>query len=132
MVILDESLFICDASRGKWLSSETMIYPFGRGGDVFNQYLDYASVTNGNSGAKLLKNATIIEITAESSCENATKSFDIELSTSTSTFSLVDGEHSSNIVDIDVNEDDYKAIFVRNAGTDVTNPTVILHLKWRE
>lgn len=132
MVIKDGSLYIYDQTRVKWLSSETMTYAFGRAGGTDNIYLEYSGVANANSGAKILKNATIVGITAQSSGGVTTKAFDIELSTGTSTFSLVGGEYSSNIANIDVDAGDYIAIFVRNAGNDVNNPTVTLHLKWRE
>ena len=132
MAIINNSLFIYDATRAKWLSSETMTYPFGRGGSSDGVYIQYAGVGVTFSGAKILKNATIVGITAEASGGNASKAIDIELATSIITFNLTSFAFLDNNVNIDVDQEDYIAIFVQSPGPAVQDITVTLHLKWRE
>lgn len=137
MIIKDGSLFIYDSVRGKWLSSETMIYPFGNDGGTNNRRLDFAGLDNQtNSGAKILKNATIVGITSMASGGNNTKSFNIierngTTTINTNTFSLTALNYSSTTTNIDITAGNYITIFTPN-DTSVNSPTVILHIKWRE
>lgn len=133
IAMIDNSIYIYDATRAKWLSSETMTYTFGGSGALDGVYLGYGGVANANSGAKILQNATIIGITAEAASGNNSKAIDIELASGITTFNLNGAlAYSSNTTSIDVNAADYIAIFAQAAGASVSNLTVTLHLKWRK
>lgn len=136
--IIDGSLYIYDLTRAKWLSSETIIFPFGLNGVVATEYLQYARVANQYSGAKVLQNSTIIGISSEASAGNASKSFDITVKTggtttivSTNTFSLNGYTYLNSTANINVSAGDYITVS-SNGGADVNNPTVTLYLKWRK
>jgi hypothetical protein len=139
MAIIDGSLFIYDTARGKWLSSETMTYAYGNSANTNNTFLDFANLNSqANSGAKILKNATIVGITAMGSGGNATKGFNIversgATTISTNSFNLIGLNYSnySSTINYDITEGNYITIFVQN-DTNIANPTVILHLKWRQ
>lgn len=137
--IMDGSLYVYDATRAKWLSSETMVFPFGKNGSVIaGDYLQYARVEHQNSGAKVLQNATIVGIAAEASGGNPTKGFDIIIKTggttttvSTTSFSLTGSTYLNPTANINLSAGDYISIQTRG-GTDVNNPTVTLYVKWRK
>lgn len=134
--ILENSLYVYDSSRSKWLSSETMVLSWGGSGNFDDRYLE----TNGNfsatGGIKIPKNATIVAITAQATTGgNPTKGFEIRKnnpSVTVNTFSLVANTYNNKTSNIDINADDFLRVFATNAGSDVTSPTVTLWIKWRK
>ena len=133
MAIINGSLFIYDLTRAKWLSSETMTYSFGLTGNADGDLLQYASVALAGSGARILKNATIVGITVQTAGGNATKVFDVTASISgTTSYTLVGGALVNSNVNVNVDAGEYIRVSASTAGTFASDPTVTLHLKWRE
>ncbi len=136
MAVIDNSLYMFDTTRNKWLSMETLSFSFGNNGNTNNRYLNFATVTNQqNSGAKMPFDGTIVAITTETSGGAANKGFEIRKNGATASifnFNLASGNYNNTTTNIDFNAGDFINIFVVPAGGTVANPTTILFIKWRE
>ncbi len=136
IAVIDNSLYMFDTSRNKWLSMETMPFPFGRDGGTSDRYLDFANIqNNSDTGAKMPYDGTIVAITVESSGGNSTKGFEIRkngTATSLFSFNLASNAYLNSMTNIDFNAGDYLNVYVVSAGSNVTRPTAILFIKWRK
>jgi hypothetical protein len=135
MSIIDGSLYIYDATRSKWLSSETVPFSFAlSGGGINDQYLGYSGITSNLTGVKMPLNGTIVMITAESSGGNASKGFEIRKTIANTTifsFSLASYTYTNTAVNINFNADEYVNIYA-NATANTQNPIVTIFVKWRK
>jgi hypothetical protein len=136
IVVIDNSMYMFDIVRSKWLSSETMPLSFGNNGNTGDRYLNFATVTNqANSGAKMPYNGTIVAISVQSAGGNSTKGFEIRkngTTTSLFSFNLTANAYINSTTNIDFNAGDFLNVFVVSSGTNVTNPATILFIKWRK
>lgn len=137
IAIIDNSLYIYDATRSKWLSSEVSVFSWGNNGATDNEYLEYATTNASNSGAKIPVNATIVAVTiqtATSSTDNA-RQFTIRKnnpSVDVVHFTTATFTYNSILVNTDVNAGDFLQVFVNNEFNEVNSPIVTLWLKWRK
>ena len=135
IAVIDGSLYIYDVTRAKWLSSETISFSFGLNGTYDDGYLQFSRVQNGLSGAKILKDATIVGITAVTSGGNPTKLIEIDGSTlglAFANFNLIATQYLSSITDINVPEGENINIYVADPGPTISNLSVTIYLKWRK
>lgn len=135
IAVIDNSLYIYDVSRTKWLSSETVTFEWGHDGNLKGAYLDCAGVLNEpNTGVKMPYNGTIIAITALQSGGDASKGFVVRknsASTDLISFNLTSFTYNAS-TNIDFNADDFLKVFTVAAGGECTNPVVTLYIKWRK
>lgn len=137
MAIIDNSLYIYDATRSKWLSSETSVFSWGNNGNTDNQYLEFATSDAANSGVKIPVNATIVAVTiqtATSSSDNA-RQFTIRKNNpnvDVVNFSTAAFTYNSILVNTDVTAGDFLRVFVTDEPNEVSSPIVTLWLKWRK
>ncbi|MDO5977947.1 hypothetical protein [Flavivirga spongiicola] len=148
LAVIGDKLFMYDATRVKWLSTETTALQYGYensaddqviwfGGDVGNN-----SATDTASGAKMPFDGTIVYMTIESSGGNASKSFEIEINgtavpnnadpTLDGRFNLSGGSFTRTTFNIDFNAGDYIMLRARSNGSGVIDPAAIIWVKWRE
>lgn len=139
IAVIDNSLYMYDTGRNKWLSVETLPFPFGVNGNANNTYAHYATASDQNSGAKMPFNGTIIAITAQSSGGLANKGFEIRkngTTTSLFSFNLSSKTYLNTTTNIDFNAGDFLNVYVVNDGggpaNAAANPATILFIKWRK
>lgn len=126
-------LMIYDASRGKWLSSSSLTFGFGRDTADGNRLLSYGIASGGvGTGIGIPRNATITRVFARAVGGQPDKTFHIMINDiQVSSFSLVASSYKSNTTNIDIDEDDYLWVEADAAGTPATDVLVFLWLKWR-
>ncbi|HSD14858.1 MAG TPA: hypothetical protein VLB74_09445 [Flavobacterium sp.] len=136
IAVIDNSLYIYDVTRTKWLSSETITFAWGHDGNLKGAYLDCASVQNqANTGFKMPYAGTIIAITALQSGGDASKGFVVRknsASTDLFSFNLTALSYNNNTLNIDFDANDFLKVFTVAAGGESTNPVVTLFIKWRK
>lgn len=140
VAVIGDQLFMYDATRAKWLSTETSVLQFSNSGNTSNTFLKYGDVANVNSGAYLPFDGTIVYIGATTSDViggGSTKAFDVRVNNgttvnSTTTFNLVAWKFLKTDYNVDFNAGDYINVLTPTAGGNVTNPTVTVWVKWRK
>lgn len=137
--VIDNELYFYEPQRGEWLSVSTMPLEFVRNGNVNSQNLFFGGkVTNQNSQAAMPFNGTIVHISAVSAGGNATKRFEIRVRNGgenvvTSDFNLIDNAFNDTNANIDFSAGDVITMRARDDGNGtVSNPTIILWVKWRK
>jgi len=144
LAVIGDLLYMYDATRGKWLTTETIPIQYGRGGDAVAQALRYAgNNASGNSGPLMPFDGTIVMITANSNSGSATsnssKEFQVRVRNGTSTsstinFNLTSYVFSQTDYNIDFNAGDFINVRARDldsSGDTVNNPAVMVWVKWR-
>lgn len=139
LAVINNELYFYEPNRGHWLSVTTIPIPFTRSGNVNSQNLYFdGRIANQNSGAHMPKNGTIVHVSATSSGGSATKRFQILVrnggsDVSVTDVSLVANNLNDDSLDIDFSAGDSLTMRARDDGDgDVSNPSVILWIKWRE
>lgn len=137
MAIIDNSLYIYDATRSKWLSSEVSVFSWGNNGNTDNQYLEYATSDAANSGLKIPVNATIVAVTIQTATTSSdnTRQFTIRKnnpSVDVVHFTTAAFTYNSTLVNTDVNAGDFLRVFVTDEANEVSSPIVTLWIKWRK
>ncbi|NQX77054.1 hypothetical protein [Gilvibacter sp.] len=139
IAVINNELYFFEPTRSHWFSVTTIPITFARNGNVNNSNLYFGGrITNQNSGAPMLKNGTIIGVSATSSGGSATKRFELRVrndgsDVSVTDLSLSDNELYDDTLNIDFSEGDTLTMRARNDGDgDVSNPSIILWIKWRE
>lgn len=136
--VIDDLLYMYDDNRSKWLSVLSTSFQFGRAGDVDNTRLRFGgTVANNNSGTLLPLNGTIIGFTVNTSGGLANKGFQIRIrngfvNQSVIDFNLTNNKYNSFLINQDFNKDDYLVVNVQNQGSSVSNPVVVIWVKWRK
>lgn len=146
--VIGDKLYMYDATRSKWLSTETTALQYGYALDADNQALFFGGdigidpTNQDNSGAKMPFNGTMVYLTIQSSGGNSTKRFDIKINgsdvgnsgdpTLDGRINLVGGAFSISTLNINFNAGDYITIKAANAGAPVDNPAAIIWVKWRQ
>ncbi|AUP80414.1 hypothetical protein [Flavivirga eckloniae] len=148
LAVIGDKLFMYDATRAKWLSTETTAlqygYAFTADDDMlwFGGDLGDDSSTENDTGPKMPFDGTIVYLTIESSGGNTSKSFDLVINGSNvgnnadptldGRFSLSGGSFTRTTFNIDFNAGDYIMLKARSAGSGVDDPAAIIWVKWRE
>ncbi len=137
--LIGDKLYMYDATRSKWLSLETIALQYARNGNFDNSRLFFGgNLQNANSGAMMPLNGTIIGVSAISAGGNTSKQFQVRIRNGntnqpgTFTFNLVNRQYISTTDNADFNAGDYINVHVQSAGSNVSNPAVILWIKWRQ
>ncbi|MEZ4857430.1 MAG: hypothetical protein R2781_01310 [Flavobacteriaceae bacterium] len=138
MAVIDDELYMYDATRGKWLSTQAVPLQWSRNGDADNETLRFGGDTrSSNTGASMPFDGTIVYVTANSSGGNASKGFEVRIKSETTLkstvgFNLASGVFKKTDYNVNFVAGDYLNVFVVNAGADVTDPSVIVWVKWRK
>ena len=129
----DGILYVYDGVRNKWLSVDRQNISWARGGLVTNQYLPIHNSYSITNGYRMLRNATITGVTAQS---GATGSWQLlilrnnEITTTLFvTLSNEVGKHSNNIT-LDLNEGDYIKAYA--LGSNINSPIGSIEFAWRK
>lgn len=132
IAIVDNILYTYDGTRSKWLSPSKII-GFGQKGNADGQYLrGPGNLSDAASGWPMMRNGTILAISAVSSGGNATKSIRLRINgNNAKNFSLSGGAYNSTNDNINFNTGDYIQLFVRSAGSAVTDLAVSVEIAWR-
>ncbi|WP_035677021.1 hypothetical protein [Flavobacterium limnosediminis] len=133
IAMIDNSLYIYDLTRAKWLSSETIILNYSATGNTENEYLN---INDNDSGIRLPFDATLIAITARATGGGDTsRTVRIRKNSSNTdllTFVAANYLYSSTTTNLNFNAGDYINIYIADEPNDFDNPNVTLFLKWRE
>lgn len=140
LAVVGDQLFMYDAARVKWLSTETTALQFSNSGATSNQLLKYGEVANVNSGAYMPLNGTIVYVgatTADLSGGGSIKAFDVTVkngttTVSTTTFNLVNWKFFKTDYNVNFSAGNYINVRTPAAGGNVTDPTVTVWVKWRK
>jgi hypothetical protein len=139
LAVIGDQLYMYDATRAKWLSSETSVLQFSNAGSTTNVVLKYGDAANANSGAYMPFDGTIVYIgatTADSSGPGPSKAFNVTVKNgattiSTTTFNLVNWKFLKTDYNVNFSAGDYINVRTPSAGGNVTDPTVTVWVKWR-
>ena len=140
IAMIDNELYHYDDSRKKWLSMTTMPLTYSKDGATTEEILFFGGkVANANSQAILPFKGTIVHISAVCSRSTGTeaKRFNIRIRTNQTTtdnynFSLNNNTYNNTNVDKDFEAGDVITVRARNSGSTVSNPTVMIWVKWRK
>ncbi|WP_142784715.1 hypothetical protein [Changchengzhania lutea] len=136
--VIGDKLYLYDNTRGKWLSVETFNLLYGRTGSRTSEVLRFmGNFANQNSGALIPMNATIVHISARARNGDSTKQFSLEIRNggsvvSSTTYNLSAREYIDTTLNIDVNSGDYLIARIGSVGTNITDLTLTVWLKWRQ
>ena len=138
--VIDDKLYLYDATRTKWLSVESSTFNFGKEGYQEDEYLEYAGDITAN-GPQLPANGTLVYATFNSSAgvPNHTGAIEI-IDTSTTPDTVISSTpiqlSGGNIVydnlNVDFNTNHIIRVYIDPDTTGVENPTVVLWVKWRK
>ncbi len=141
LAVIGDKLYMYDATRVKWLSTEVTTLSLGRSGNQDNVNLR-ATGNQGNnrSGYLMPYDGTIVYATAKSNNGSGAqaKQFSILVrngnTTNTSTnISTVSSEYISTNLNIDFSAGDYINGTINNDGNgNVNNVSIVLWVKWRQ
>ena len=135
MMFMDNTLYMFDLTRNKWLSAETITLSFTNNGTTTNEYLRFENIRTRMSGLKMPFNGTIMAITAQSSGGDANKGFEIRKNGNTTSlfaFNLISNVYTNTTTNINFNAGDFVNVFATNVGNDVNDPSITLFIKWRK
>ncbi len=138
LAVIGDKLYMYDATRTKWLSVESTALQFGRNGDVDDDQIHYGgNLRNGNAGALMPFNGTIVAITAMGASGDDTdfnvRSRDAANTTNLNeTFTLSSLRYTDTAADFDFDAGEYINLRARDATTTTTNVSIILWVKWRQ
>jgi len=137
IAVIDNSMYMFDLGRNKWLSVETMPFAFGNSGSTNNSYLNFTTFANQNSSAKMPFDGTIVAITVQTSGggSGATKGFEIRKNGTTASifsFNLVAYAYMNTTTNIDFNAGDFINVFAVAGGGSPSDPVATLFINWRK
>lgn len=143
IAVIGDKLYMYDLTRVKWLSVEATSLQFGYDGSSDGQVLlTGGDVTDSDSGAKMPFNGTIVYVTVQSSGGNTNKRFYLRLNGSniatnanpnlSGRFNLSGGAYTSTSYNINFNAGDYLSTRSSSSGSSVSDPVVIIWIKWRK
>lgn len=129
----ERTLYIYDASRSKWLSSSEWTLQWGHD-NADGELLRGSGVNTPGTGTgvRIPKDCTIVRISGQQRSGAATKQFDVLVNgTSVLNFDLTSDVYTSNIVDEDLDADDYVRVEVESAGLGAQDVAITLWFAWR-
>lgn len=143
LAVIGDKLYMYDATRGKWLSTNTVPLQYGYAGSADGDNFWFGGdVENNNSGALMPFDGTIICVSIVSSGGNASKRIDLRINgtnvgdnanpTLDGRFNLVSGRHIYTNYNIDFNAGEFLSIYASSTGSSVFDPTAIIFVKWRK
>ncbi len=143
LAVIGDMLYMYDATRSKWLSTESHALQFSIFGPASNETLWYGGGGVEDIGPLMPFDGTIVYMTLNSSGGQANKSFDISINGSNvgnnadptldGRVNLSSGTFSYTSYNIDFNAGDHIQLRVRNNGTnDVDDPVGVIWVKWRK
>jgi hypothetical protein len=138
LAVIGDELYMYDATRGKWLSMQATPLQWSRNGDAGNETLRFGGDTRAiNTGASMPFDGTIVYITANAAGGNASKGFEVRIKSgvtikSTTAFNLTSSVFRKTDYNVNFVAGDYINVFANNTGADVTDPAVIVWVKWRK
>lgn len=144
IAVIGDKLYMYDATRGKWLSIETVALQYGRNGSRDDEILRYTGgVDDAGSGPRMPFDGTIVYMTINSSGGAPDKEFDIKINgtdvpnnadpTLDGMINLTSGSFTRTTYNIDFNAGDYilLEIGVLPSSMDVDDPAGVIWVKWR-
>lgn len=134
LAVIGDLLYMYDATRGKWLSTESTTLQFGSNGVRSNEYMGFGGdVRDSGSGARMPFNGTITAVTIVASGGLTTKGFEVHINGSVNTtYNLVGSEFTNSTVNIDFDAGDYLHMFISNTLGNVNDSAAIIWIKWRK
>ena len=133
--INDGIVYVYDATRGKWLSSNRMTVVFGRRGLTKDQELNFGagSLPSNNSGYRMVRDATIVsmsaQIDASGTCDMHLRSNDNAADLVTQSISAALGAGSTT-TDQDLSSGDFLQSYLESAA-GVADPMLVIEIAWR-
>ncbi len=147
IAVIGDQLYMYDATRAKWLSTDAIPLIFSRSGDVTGtQNLRLAgNATSVNSGLLMPYNGTVVAITTNSNVSSNTTTnnlstpFNIRIREEDNTvaggeinFNLLAGKYIDTTINLDFVIGNHITARTSNTGTDsINNPVVTVWIKWR-
>jgi len=141
LAVIDDKLYLFDATRGKWLSTDTTSLNYGWSGTADGQVLWFG----GNvelTGPIMPLDGTIVYVTINSSGGNTTKRMELQINGSNvgnsgdptidGRISLAGGSFNYSDYNIDFNAGDYLTIEAAINGAGVDDPVAVIWVKWRQ
>mgnify|MGYP000048538019 CR=1 FL=1 len=134
LAVIDDLLYMYDATRGKWLSVESTSLQFGKNGSGDGVFMRFGGdVRNSGSGALMPYNGTITAITIKAKTGESSKEFQLKINGDTDTsFYLSSLEFRQTTTDIDFISGDYINLKIASSGDAVEHATAIIWMKWRK
>ncbi len=138
LAVIEDELYMYDATRGKWLSVDATSYVWSKNGPADNEVLRIGGdVRTDNSGIRMPFNGAIVYVTAQSSGGVANKGFDIRVRNGTTTlvttsFSLIANVFTNTNYNVNFTAGNYINVYVQAAGNTVEDPAVTVWVKWRK
>jgi len=134
IVNIDGVLYAYDSTKSKWLSiNQTSISFQARKGDA--NYLSTGFHSDLNSGYSVLKNGTIVGISAVGGAGDQSKGFAIRKNgvlTNLTTFSLTSGAYNNDALNIDFSAGDVLQVYCSATGAPINDPRVNVTIAWRK
>jgi hypothetical protein len=127
-------LCMYDSVRAKWLSVQRYFLTFGRKGNTKDQYLNFAGGTlpSNNSGYRLMRNATIIGMTAQlnasGTCTFNVRKDDVLTNITALSVSAAIGNQVTT-TNIDVAASSYLQSYL-GAASSVADPMFMVEIAW--
>jgi len=133
--VIGDRLFLYDATRSKWLSTETSIFSFGDEGNINSGNLEYAGDIR-DSGPRIIENASIVYLTVNSTSGNQDKRISINITDLAGTvtrheFQLTNGSLILGNLDIELETGDFIQVSAVNGGGATRGLSVTFWTKWR-
>jgi len=131
----DGTIFLYDLARTKFLSSGTPIaLQFGKNNGVGNEFLRFGGdARDGDSGAILPWDATIVAMTLKGENNETGQLFDIDVDgTAVETLTAVSSKISDDTLNLDVDAGETINLFARGSGSEVDDPYAIIFAKRRK
>ena len=133
LAVIGDQLYVYDALRSKWLTQEMSTMSFGVNGTKSQATLEYSGDITA-VGAVLPKNGIISGITVNSSGGGNNKVVQIKItpltgSVRTHNVTLTNGKCNFQNLDYEFSKDDSIEISLTSAGSNISNPSVVLYTK---
>jgi len=141
LAVIDDKLYLYDATRGKWLSTDTTSLNYGWAGTADGQVLWFGGDIE-LIGPIMPLDGTIVYVTINSSGGNTTKRMELQINGSNvgnsgdptidGRISLAGGSFNYSDYNIDFNAGDYLTIEAAINGAGVDDPVAVIWVKWRQ
>ena len=141
LAVIDDKLYLYDATRTKWLSTDTTSLNYGWAGTADGQVLWFGGDVE-LTGPIMPLDGTIVYVTINSTGGNTTKRMELQINgadvgnngdpTIDGRISLAGGSFSYSDYNIDFNAGDYLTIEAASNGTGVDDPVAVIWVKWRQ
>jgi hypothetical protein len=130
---LDNTLYLWDPYRNKWLSSSSILVTLNRSGNVDNDYLNIGNVSRSDiTGAFFNRNSTLIGMSIKSYGGNNNKGGSIEIDyNNILDFFVVNYKYYNNQLNIDLNSDHVLQIYFWSTGSALQDVIAHLEFRWR-